>query len=133
MKLMTKSGTLLTGNLPRSRAPETRETQTGRKVTNFSVRAGSVRNEDGTYTDDWINCVAWGEMADICERLRPGQPVLVAGDLRTREWTGRDGETRTTTELNVDFVLGCGPVPRPAQKAAPAFEDLIDDEGDLPF
>jgi len=137
MKLKSGASCLITGSLPRSREPEARYTQSGKKVVSFSVKAGSVKNDDGTYTDDWINCTAWGDMADICERLRPGQNVLVCGRLNTRTWTGRDGDERTSTELIVDFASGCGPVAAPAHQgepaAAPTFDELEDSDGDLPF
>lgn len=137
MILKQNNSVLVTGNLPRSREPDVRYTQTGRKVVNFSVKGRSTRNEDGTYTDDWINCVAWGDMADICGRLHAGQSVLVSGSIASREWTGRDGDLRTSTELTVDFILGCGPVPPPSDRSAQSstFNDLddMDDDGELPF
>lgn len=136
MKLKSGVSCLITGNLPRSRGPEIRYTQNGKKVVSFSVKAGSKKNDDGTYTDDWQGCTAWGDMADLCETFCAGQSVLVCGQLRSRTWTGRDGAERTSTELNVDFAVPSGPAAPSAIQPGGTFNDLPDDDiddGDLPF
>ena len=136
MKIQLGDQMLITGPLPRSRGVEFRQTQRGRTFAKFSVRAGSQRLDDGTYQDDWINCVAWGETAQLCNGIQPGDSVLVAGTVRKNTYTGRDGEEHTTHDLSVDFLLASGssvPAASTARNTG-GFEDIPDDDdGDLPF
>lgn len=137
MKIQIGNQLLITGPLPRSRGVDFRTTKTGRQYAKFSVRAGSRKLEDGTYQDDWVNCIAWGDVADLCNPLQPGQAVLVAGTLKTNSYTGRDGEERTTHDLTVDFLLPSGSQFASGGNTARntgGFEDIPDDDdGDLPF
>lgn len=141
MILQSSKNVLVIGTLPRSRAVEIRTTQNGRQFAKFSVRADSVRKEDGSYDDTWLECVAWGEAAHMCAVLKPGGTYLLAGEKRTRSWTGRDGEERTAQELNVTFVCE-GIQPRtpeptfieydePAPKQTPKQEQMFIDDDDL--
>ena len=65
--------------------------QTGEKVTNT----------------EWHNIVVRNKAAEICEKyLSKGDKIYVEGRLKTRQWQGEDGNTRYTTEVNVqDFTF----------------------------
>lgn len=65
--------------------------QTGEKVTNT----------------EWHNIVVRNKAAEICEKyLSKGDKIYVEGRLKTRQWQGEDGNTRYTTEINVqDFTF----------------------------
>jgi single-strand DNA-binding protein len=44
--------------------------------------------------------VVWGEAAEaLDQQLRKGARVQVEGKFKTREWTDRENNLRTTTEL----------------------------------
>ena len=138
MRIQLGDQVIITGPLPRSRGVEFRTTKTGRPFAKFSVRAGSQKMADGTYQDDWINCTAWGDTSELCRYIQPGQSVLFAGTVHINTFTGRDGEERTSADLNVDFLLPSGSH-APAEgnvfvRKSGGFEDMPDDnEGDLPF
>jgi single-stranded DNA-binding protein len=136
MRIQLGDQVIITGPLPRSRGVEFRTTKTGRPFAKFSVRAGSQKMADGTYQDDWVNCTAWGDTSELCRYIQPGQSVLVAGTVHINTFTGRDGEERTSADLNVDFLLPSGSSSGSAHGAGGStggFEDMPDDEGDLPF
>ena len=65
--------------------------QTGEKVTNT----------------EWHNIVVRNKAAEICEKyLSKGDKIYVEGRLKTRQWQGEDGNTRYTTEVQVqDFTF----------------------------
>ena len=56
----------------------------------------------------WQRIVAWGDIArSIAEPLQKGARVSVEGKFKTREWTDKENNLRTTTELiarNVRFL-----------------------------
>lgn len=92
---------ILVGNLGSD--PEVRSTPSGQRVANF--RMATSRNwtgQDGQRQEktEWHSIVAWGKLADICERyLTKGKQVYVEGRLETRSWQDKEGQTRYKTEV----------------------------------
>ena len=93
---------ILVGNLGSD--PEVRSTPGGQRVANF--RLATSRNwtgQDGQKQEktEWHSIVAWGKLADICERyLQKGKQVYVEGRLETRNWQDKEsGQTRYKTEV----------------------------------
>lgn len=92
---------ILIGNLGRD--PETRYTQGGGPVTNFSV-ATSENWRDRTSGEtqertEWHNVVCFGRLAEIAgEYLRKGSKVFIEGSLRTTSWE-QEGQKRYRTEI----------------------------------
>jgi single-strand DNA-binding protein len=86
--------------------------------------------------------VVWGKQAESCgEYLDKGSQVFVEGRLQTRDWEGKDGQKRTSTEVvaeRVQFMSrtkGAGAGAPAAMAAAPAFaeEGSGGGEDDVPF
>ena len=93
------------GNLGRD--PETRLTQTGKKIVSISV-AVSKRWKDrhtGESKEDtyWARCAIMADgLSDVAEKyLKKGSKVLVGGEMRRRKWTDKDGIERYSDELIV--------------------------------
>ena len=64
--------------------------------------------------------------------------MAAEGRLEIRDWTDNDGNKRRIAEVNVSKAYFGGDKPKkPGQEAygspAPSFEDLPDDDGQLPF
>jgi len=75
---------------------------TNERVFNPSTNESSVRTE-------WHKIVSWGKLAEFCERyLDQGKQILVEGKLRTRSWQDRDGNKRTTTEIEAQSIVLLG-------------------------
>lgn len=49
-----------------------------------------------------VNC--WRQLAENAASLVKGDPVIVSGKLRTREWTTEHGERRSVTELEASAI-----------------------------
>ncbi len=116
------------------KAPEMRETSTGKPVTSFSVAVNrTYRDATGTPVEEteWFNCVAWDKLAEtVNSYVQKGALLYVEGRLQTRTWE-QDGTKRSKTELVVSEVkfLDRRPAGTPAPDTAAA-----DDDGDnLPF
>ena len=87
--------------------PELRRTGSGTAVASFSVAVDrDFRNrETGEKKTDFINCVAWGRTGEFVSKyFTKGSMIVVEGRLEMRDWTDRDGNKRTSAEINVDNV-----------------------------
>ena len=150
---------ILMGRLTRD--PELRYTQSNIPVASFSlaVDRGYSRNaNEGQQTVDFINIVAWRNTAEFVSKwFHKGQLVAVSGRIQVRSWKDRDGNNRTTTGVVADECFfaeskksegASAPAAMPMSNdsfgggyqndfapAAPGsdFEELIGDDGELPF
>jgi single-strand DNA-binding protein len=131
---------ILVGNLGRD--PEIRYTQGGTPVANFTMatteRWSDPSGEKREKTE-WHRIVVWGKQAEIAsEYLRKGRQVYIEGSLQTREWTDREGNKRTTTEIRAQRLQLLGrPDDRQAQPASQPDEEVAEPasygEDDIPF
>jgi len=98
---------LLIGNLTRD--PELRYTPQGTAVCTFGLATNrSWKNSDGDRQEDveFYRIVAWQKLAEICSQLLfKGRKVYVEGRLQTRQWEGKDGQERQTTEVVIDNMI----------------------------
>ena len=94
---------ILIGNLGQD--PELRYTGSGTAVCNMRLATTeSYKDRDGNQVEntEWHNVVAWARLAEICgEYLKKGSQAYFEGQLQTRQWEDRDGNTRYTTEVKV--------------------------------
>ena|SRR5690554_3627 len=112
---------------------ETRHTQTGKQVATFTLAVDrDYKNAQGEREADFIPCVVWGKLAEICERyITKGKQVAVAGRIQTRNYEDRNGQRRYITEIIVSDMQLLGS--RQEQQAqAPALEPVETPDG-LPF
>ena len=93
------------GNLTRD--PEVRYTQSGKAVATFNVAASNTYIDSNNETKEqtaFINCVAWGKLAESIGNLRKGNRAFVEGRLQTRSYETQDGQKRYVTEVVANFV-----------------------------
>lgn len=98
----------LVGNLTAD--PELRYTGSGHPVVNFTIASTprtynrqSQQWEDGDTL--FIRCSAWREAAEnIANSLTKGMRVIAYGALSQRSYEGRDGQQRTSLEMQVEDV-----------------------------
>ena len=88
---------MIIGNLGSD--PEMRYTPNNRAVTQFNVAVNqSTKNQQtGEWIEetDWFRVSVWGDRAErMAESLRKGNKVFVEGRFKTREFEGRDGNTK---------------------------------------
>ncbi len=141
---------ILMGRLTRD--PELRQTQSGVSVANFSLAVDrdfkdKSTGEKGT---DFIDIVAWRSSAEFVSRFfTKGRMAVVEGRLQLRDWTDKDGNKRRTAEVLAEHVYfgdskrdaeggaesGGAYTPPPAEPGSGGaeFEELTDDDGELPF
>lgn len=75
----------------------------------FSLACNDGFGDNKTTT--WINCKLWGARAEKLEKhFTKGTKLVVAGNLKNRKYTTKDGVEKFSTELNVsDFSFAGGP------------------------
>ena len=127
--------------------PELRYTQSGTAVASFTLavdRDFSGR-DGGEKQTDFIDCVAWRQTGEFVSKyFSKGRTAAVSGRLQIRDWTDKEGGRRRSAEVVADNVYfgdsrrteesGTAPAAPAADRGAkPVFEDLGDDDGDLPF
>lgn len=133
-------------------APELKSTQSGTKVTTFTVAVNRRASKDGQQQSDFINCVAWKERAELITKyFVKGSSILIEGELQTRKWKDGQGNDRYSTEVIVsqiyfvdsksesptattyagNSVSSAAPSYAPVT-APPQFEEM-DKDDDLPF
>src|SRR3989344_6079807 len=92
----------LVGRLTRD--PELRFTAKGQGICRFDI-AVNRRYKDGTgeWKDDtsFVPITVWRDAAQRCaDRLKKGSPVYVEGRLKSRNWESKEGQKRTSLEVN---------------------------------
>jgi single-strand DNA-binding protein len=102
VSVMSINKAIVVGNLGRD--PEVRALPSGQNVTNFTVATKARfkdRNGEQQERTEWHRVVAFGKLADNCQRLlAQGRQVYVEGRLRTRQYQARDGSgPRYRTEI----------------------------------
>ena len=103
------------GNVTRD--PELRFTTSGAAVCSFGIAwTPRRRNANGEWEDgetSFFNCSAWRDLGEnIAASINKGNRVVVTGSVRSRDWEDRDGNRRTSIEIDVDE---CSPSLRWAQ------------------
>jgi single-strand DNA-binding protein len=111
---MTLNKMMIIGNLGAD--PELRYTPSGKAVTNLRVAVNDrSRGADGEWVEEtmWIGVEVWEQQAErLAEQLRKGNKIYAEGQLRAREFEGRDGQKRTALELRFARVVNLERRPR---------------------
>jgi len=133
-----------------TRDPELRNIPSGHSVTSFGLATNrSWKGADGQKQDqvEFHNIVLWRRLAEVANQyLRKGSKVYIEGRLQTRDWTGKDGAQRRTTEIIGDSMIMLDSAPRNAgagnnsvptqQNEQSAPQEVIEEEvkvEDIPF
>ena len=94
------------GNLTRD--PELRTTSAGVSVCDFTVAVNRRQRRDaqnGQPEADFFRVSAWRERGELCAKyLAKGRKVCVVGPVSVHTYTGNDGTTRASLEVNADDV-----------------------------
>ena len=96
---------ILVGNLVAD--PELRQTPNGISVCRIrlAVQRRFAKAGDDQQTADFFDVVAWRQTAEFVSRyFQKGRPMLVCGQLQSRNWTDKDGGKRTSIEVVADEV-----------------------------
>lgn len=132
---------IIAGRLTRD--PELRHTQSDVPVASFSIaNEDDFKKADGTRDVDFFDVIAWRGLAGIaCKNLSKGRLIEVEGRLKVRTWKDRDGNNRRNTEIIAEKIYFVGDGKNntsndnhePSTDYSADFEEMPDDDSDLPF
>ncbi len=102
---------MIIGNVGRD--PESRFTSDGTEFVSFSVAVSErarrqqggdqapAGNQDEVTT--WFRVTAWRRLAEVVKQyVQKGTSIFVMGTLRVSEYTGNDGQKRTSLDITMD-------------------------------
>lgn len=130
--------------------PELKVTPSGVSVIQFQVACERNYAPQGEERKtDFIDVTAWRQTAEfISKYFRKGNMIAVEGSIQTENYTDRDGNKRKAVQVVANNVSFCGskaesgttsnpansqPTPSYTQADNSDFEEIIDDDDDLPF
>jgi len=127
---------ILIGNLAAD--PEFKKTSGDVSVCTFRLAVQRrFANQQGVREADFINIVAWRQVADLCARyLKKGRKAGVVGSLQVRQYDAKDGTKRTAYEVIADEVEFLSPPQNEnaGQKNEPTEYVMVEvEDDDLPF
>lgn len=125
--------------------PELRHTQSGAAVASFRIAVDRDFKDKttGEKKADFINIVAWRQTGEFVSRyFSKGRMAVVEGRLQVRDYTDKDGNKRTVSEVVADNVYfgdskrdndsGNNFTPDEPEHGNDQFAE-IEDDGELPF
>ncbi len=142
---MSLNKVMLIGNVGKD--PEVRYLEGNSKVATFRLATSEkYRDRDGNIREitEWHSVVTWRATADLVEKyVRKGTQLYVEGRLRTRTWSDKSGNSRTSTEIISENLQLLGRAPerqetnvRPVQETVRPIQEVPapgDADDDLPF
>ena len=123
------------------RDPEMRRTQSGVSVTTITVAVDRAYSGDGEKQADFFDCVFWRQGAEFVSKyFTKGKEIIVTGEMQSRKWTDKDGNPRTSWEIQNCHAEFCGSAKATNDTAqnttvqpAGNFSTLEDDGTPVPF
>lgn len=103
---------ILVGRL--GQKPEVRVLPQGdRSIARFTLatneRLFNPKTNESSDRTEWHKIVVWGKLAEFCDKyLDKGRQILIEGKLRTRSWQDKDGNKRSTTEIEAQSIVLIG-------------------------
>ncbi len=90
--------------------PELRSTQSGLKITSFTLAINrNFKNKDGNYDADFLNCQAFKNTAEFIKKyFKKGSMMAITARAQTRNYDDNDGKKRFVTEFIVEEAYFAG-------------------------
>lgn len=129
--------------------PEIKQTSSGVSVVRFQIACDRSYQKAGAERQaDFIDCVAWRQTAEFVSRyFHKGSMIAIEGSIQTQNYTDKNGNNRKSTEVVANNVSFCGskaetgtannafsqPAPSYSSADSSDFEEIVDEDDDLPF
>lgn len=129
--------------------PELKVTTSGLSVIRITIACDrSYQKSNEERKADFIDVTAWRQTAEFISRyFHKGSMIAVQGSIQTDNYTDRDGNKRKSFQIVANNVSFCGSKAesgvntehgeQPASGYSSAdnsdFEEIVDDDNDLPF
>ncbi len=113
---------ILIGNLGAD--PELRYTQNGEAVCTLRLATSDFKKDKASgerrEITEWHRVVLFSRLAEVAnDYLRKGSPAFIEGRLRSRTWKDKNGQDKTTVEIEASVMKLLGEKPDPLSLATP--------------
>lgn len=120
-----------------TKEPELSATKNSTNLCRFTLAVDRDYQSGGNERQtDFIDCIAWRQTAEFVSKyFHKGQMCAVSGALQSEKWNDKNGNSRVSWTVVADRVYFGGDK-KPAKGVSvdpPAFEELDDGDGELPF
>jgi single-strand DNA-binding protein len=116
---------------------ELKTTQSGTSVVSGTLAVDRDYQPGGEKKCDFIDFTAWRQTAEFMSKwFHKGNLVMVKGEMHSRKWQDKDGNNRTSWEVEVDETWFCGDRAKEGSAVnvePPTFEEVDEGSGELPF
>lgn len=68
----------------------------------FTVASNRGRGEKRK--SNFIDCIAWGNMADLLQHFKKGMGIHIEGRLESDNFETKEGQKRTKVQINIDTL-----------------------------
>lgn len=126
--------------------PELRTTPSGISVINFQIACDRTYQTKGEERKaDFIDCQAWRSSAEFLNKyFHKGDMIALTGSIKTENYIDKDGNKRKSVFVSVESLSFCGSKNEGNNQATQQsgsyanmdvadFEEIVDDDDDLPF
>lgn len=114
--------------------PELRSTNSGKSVCSFGLAVDRGSKDENV---DFLDIACFDKSAEFAAKyLQKGRQIALRGQLRTNEWTDKDGKKRKSYNVVASQIFFADSKPQDAPATSPAppqLEPYNEDDGDLPF
>lgn len=131
--------------------PELKTTPSNISVCRFQIAVDRNYTPKGEERKaDFIDCIAWRGTADFVNKyFHKGSMIAITGSIQTENYTDKNGNKRKSVEIVANEVSFCGSKSETGNTAhnhsdsvsngidvsynTDDFEEIVDDDDDLPF
>lgn len=109
---------------------ELRTTTNGIAVSQFTIAVNrEVKNANGNYDTDFINCIAFRKQAELlCKYCKKGDLTCVKGRIQTRSYDGQDGTKKYITEVIADKITFLSTKPKEEVSQTDIIQSALNEE-----
>ena len=119
---------ILIGNITRS--PDVKTSSTGILIAKGSLAINGKGKKKNEVT--YINFTAFDKLADIVQLyVKKGDRVLVEGTLSVSQYTGKDGSTKTSTDVIAETIQNLSP--KRSEGYTPIPQQALEEDDEIAF
>jgi single-strand DNA-binding protein len=114
---MYQNRVTLIGFLGKDAEVRTTKSQTPFTVLSLATKRSWKDRDSGERQSQttWHRCIVWGKLGEFAATLTKGAHVQVEGEIRTREYTQKDGGKKSISEVRATSIVK---LDRPAKEGA---------------
>jgi single-strand DNA-binding protein len=112
--------------------PELKSTDGGKDYTKFKIAVNRYTKDKEHPEADFVPIAVFGQTATtVCNYFKKGDPIIIEGSLRIKNYEDKEGNKRSFTEVIANRIEFVPKTKSKEESTTPA--EVIEDDDDLPF